>query len=277
MREVSILAPGLVLLSGANSTSTKGLEASLVARWDDAVYEQYPVRKDGYVINRSGHRIPVDDLRKTCTRFSTFKQNELPVIKQFESVINELLIDYCDIYPMAVPCLWWETEGHVLLYSAGCELGLHADIDINYQPGKVPDFQLGTRHVVACITYFGEHASGGELVFPYLGISLQPKPGDVLFFPTHFVYAHQVLPVTAGNRFAYLTYFGQGTDDAKSKLTIRDKSPDTHGGQVWLSDLPTNYEKHILSAYGDNVGEHRLPLTRETHSAGTFDELSSIN
>jgi len=273
---MEILFPGVIRFPGAIAAQTNGLSSSLLSRAEQQRTIEYPVIADTYAINRSGHRIPVENLNKTCIRFSDFTNKELLVIETFETTFDSLLLRYCAEYPMSIPCLWWKTEGHVLLYKAGAELGLHADIDVNYQPGNVPDYQLGTKHVLAAITYFGVSSDGGDLLFPYLNIRIKPQNGDVIFFPSHFIYAHKVEAIVAGHRFAYLTYFGQGTDDGRVPVQIRESLTDVHGGQVWINWLPDRYAEYLSSTFGKEADERLLPLTRATTSTGTFDELSRI-
>jgi len=271
------LFPGVIRFPGAITHKTGELASSLLSRVEQQRAVEYPVISETYAVNRSGHRIPIENIDKSCVRFSNFEDNELPIIKNFEKTFNSLLLEYCAEYPMSIPCLWWKTEGHVLLYGKGSELGLHADIDVNYQPGNIPDYQLGTRHVLAAIAYFDVSSNGGDLVFPYLDLRITPQSGDVIFFPSHFIFAHKVEPIFAGHRFAYLTYFGQGTDNARAPMTIRESGDTIHGGQVWVDWLPGKYAEYLSNNFGDNAEERLLPLTRTTTSSGTFDELSRIH
>lgn len=274
-RKQTIEATGIIRFSNAIDFDTNGLTSSLSSRLDDQINNEYAVITDTYAINQSGHRIPIENLKKECTRFSFFDKNELQIVKRIDSIIDTLLLHYIKEYPMSLPCLWWKTEGHVLYYREQNELGLHSDNDINFRPGLVPDFQLGTRHILAAIAYFHVDCEGGELVFPYLNKKIKPESGDIIFFPSNFIYSHQVQKIHSGTRLALLSYYGQGTDNQITPITIRNSSDEIHGGQVWMDKLFSNYETYISNIDTPIDGNYLLPLTRERDSAGTFDEIRS--
>ncbi len=268
--EREILGPGVIWFHDAFDEADPDVLIALDRAVGESLAEHYgpPTVFNGVecVINKSGHRIPVADLAKTCIRISSLSGTTLNFARLLESVFWSLLPSYVECYPMALPCLWWETEGHYIKYAEGSELGLHADNDINFQYQKEPEQQLGAQHVLASIAYVGGSWEGGEIEFPYLGITVSPEPGDVLMFPANFVTAHQVMPVRSGERYAYLSYFGQGSP-AWVMQPPRNHSDDHHGGQVWLRDLASAYRVHIQSTYGDSRGDLMLPLDRATHSA----------
>ena len=240
-----------------------------------------------YATNKSGHRFQIEDIDKNCSRITDFYDhfNSKDIENFFlecEATIYKTLLEYGSIYPMAIPCLWWKTMGHVLAYGPGSDLGLHCDNDINYQPGFEPDYQLGIRHVLASITYFnssvdkydGENFVGGEIHFPYAEVVYKPKAGDILMFPANFVATHEVFDVTEGERYAYLEYFGQGSSDDSRGINIVDPREGLYGGQVWMPDLYKDYRDYIVSAYGeDDESDMLLSVSRKFHSHDTKQEV----
>ena len=58
----------------------------------------------------------------------------------------------------------------------------------------------------------GVHFGGGELVFNYLfdaegnTVSIRPKAGDMVVFPSNPLYSHEVLPVTSGYRLTLVQW-----------------------------------------------------------------------
>ena len=240
-----------------------------------------------YATNKSGHRFEIEDIDKGCSRITDF-YNYYPNNKienffdQIQKSIYQALLEYISIYPMALPCLWWKTIGHVLAYGRGSELGLHCDNDINYQPGFEPDYQLGIRHVLAAITYFNSSVDspdsdnfvGGEIDFPYANARYNPKAGDILMFPANFLTTHQVLETTHGNRYAYLEYFGQGSSDPIRGINITDNQPGTNSGQVWMSSLFDDYANYVRAVYSEkDMGDKLLPVNRKYHSHNTKKEV----
>ena len=240
----------------------------------------YVYNDDGsikYATNLSGHRFTPEEVQNNCVRINNF--NDLPegaATEYFIGLEKELynaLLGYISGFPMALPCLWWKTKGHVLSYSSGSALGLHADNDINYMPNYEPDFQLGTKHVLAAIAYLNDDYTGGEINFPYLNLTYQPVAGDILIFPANFVYAHEVGPIKSGDRYAYLAYYGHGSSDPEHGVTITDDAPHIYSGQVWMPNLFQDYKNFI--ELNNISGPHtHIPLQRQFNSTGTRKELS---
>lgn len=59
---------------------------------------------------------------------------------------------------------------------------------------------------ISILIYLNEDYEGGELVFPNQHISLQPKAGMLVAFPSDHHFAHGVKPVTDGTRYALVTW-----------------------------------------------------------------------
>lgn len=60
---------------------------------------------------------------------------------------------------------------------------------------------------VSTVTYFNNDYDGGELEFSKLGVKIKPEPGDVIVFPSSFIYTHSSLPVKSGVKYAAVTMF----------------------------------------------------------------------
>lgn len=57
------------------------------------------------------------------------------------------------------------------------------------------------------LMYLNDDFEGGELHFPIQDITIKPKPGMVVLFPSNFVYVHQSKPVTEGRKYAIVGWF----------------------------------------------------------------------
>jgi len=291
MQETIKLGNGIVLFKSRISYNKKVIDFLSELKLE-ANIKHYSFVKDDtgnvlYATNKSGHRFNIEDINRNCSRITDFYEHfTTSEIKDYfincENIIYKTLLEYGSIYPMVIPCIWWKTVGHVLAYGASSDLGLHCDNDINYQPRFEPDYQLGIRHVLAAITYFntsvdqydGENFVGGEINFPYAEVSYSPSAGDILMFPANFVATHEVSEITAGERYAYLEYFGQGSSDPERGISIVDPRDDLFGGQVWLHELFEDYEKYILDTYGeDNIDLMLLPINRKFNSQNTRTEV----
>jgi hypothetical protein len=225
------------------------------------------------LVNKSGHRFRQEDISKSCVRLSNYYNypNSEECINFFnncDSAVYEALLEYLEIFPMLLPCIWWKTKGHPIFYPEGSEQGIHCDNDINYSPGFEPSMQLGSRHVLAAMCYLNDDFSGGEIVFPYAGVTHFPKAGDVLLFPANYICAHYVATVTSGERYAYLQYFGQGSSSPEYGISVCDNSPYIHSGQVWMNDIFSDYKNHIEMKYQPSEsGDFLRPLQRKFHSS----------
>jgi len=82
---------------------------------------------------------------------------------------------------------------------------------VKYNPGQ--HFAVHTDHgfsyncTLSSIVYFNDDYEGGELWFPYLEINFKPQKGDVIFFPSTYIYAHGAMPVTDGIKYSAVTMF----------------------------------------------------------------------
>lgn len=88
----------------------------------------------------------------------------------------------------------------------------------SHNPYKILKYEIGGKfdtHMddgggnfrrVSTVYYLNDNYEGGELCFPQFGIELKPKAGDMVVFPSSYVYSHSVKPVTSGNRFSIASW-----------------------------------------------------------------------
>ncbi len=100
--------------------------------------------------------------------------------------------------------LAWMEAPQVLRYETGGLYGPHADGDhFNCNTGM---WQKVLDRDASLLLYLNRDFSGGELSFPQFNYRYQPETGDLLFFPSNGHYAHQALPVSAGVRYAIVSW-----------------------------------------------------------------------
>jgi len=79
--------------------------------------------------------------------------------------------------------------------------------------GANQHFQVHTDHgfsytcTVSSVAYFNDDYEGGELWFPYLDLTFKPEAGDIVMFPSTFIYAHAARPVITGVKYSGVTMF----------------------------------------------------------------------
>ena len=59
--------------------------------------------------------------------------------------------------------------------------------------------------ILSCLGALNDNYNGGELVF-FGGETIEFKQGDLLIFPSNFLYPHRVEPVTDGVRWSYISW-----------------------------------------------------------------------
>ena len=90
---------------------------------------------------------------------------------------------------------------------------------IRYNPGQ--HFAVHADHgfsytcTVSSVIYLNDGYEGGELWFPYLDIKFKPQAGDILLFPSTFIYAHSSLKVTSGTKYSAVTMFDYNDNNHK--------------------------------------------------------------
>lgn len=77
---------------------------------------------------------------------------------------------------------------------------------VKYAPGKY--FKLHADHgpyytcTVSAVIYLNDDYDGGEIEFPRHNLVLKPKAGDIILFPSNFVYEHASLEIFSGNKYS---------------------------------------------------------------------------
>ena len=188
---------------------------------------QDPITGEHGYINKSGYFFTEGSLDLMPLRGSATHRNTNPEVQQalgtIELARDACLRDYLNLFPLAGKCIWWKIKSHLVAYPPGSFLGLHSDVSTEYEYGKPhPVDQLATRNTVSVVAYLndsveteeeldGTNFTEGHHRFEYLDIEYAPRKGDMLFFPSNYMAAHEVLPVGQGTRYTYLGWYCQGT------------------------------------------------------------------
>jgi Rps23 Pro-64 3,4-dihydroxylase Tpa1-like proline 4-hydroxylase len=121
--------------------------------------------------------------------------------EQFE--ISSILFDglekglkhYFSIYPYAEKNIKSrEKTMHLLKYKESGFLPAHSDHGIS-------------SRVLSALLYLNDDYEGGNIRFPHAGIDIKPEAGSLLFFPSNFVYVHEVDAVTSGTRYSLPNWY----------------------------------------------------------------------
>lgn len=208
-----------------------------------------PLTGEEGFINKSGYFFSSSSINVMPWRGSAIHQDTDPDVVQtleyIESRRDECLLDYLRQFPVAGSCIWWKIKSHIVAYPKGSYLGTHADVSTFYEYGKPhPTDQIATRNTVSVVAYLndcvdtedeldGTNFTGGHHHFEYLNITHKPQKGQMLFFPSNYVAAHEVRPITGGWRYSYLGWYCHGTPNPAVNERVTD--PVTHPEESKIS------------------------------------------
>ena len=281
------IAPGIVVVHNAFNIDQDLVLSHIDSRAEESHRNRWTYIKDEdgneYGINEDGFRYRPEDVPFTPVRILD-PVNPLTeeYIKEFfvylENQIYKSLMKYIDYYPLMLGSIWWKTRGHVLRYGDGGILGCHADNDTNYKVTDgvryMPKGMVASRQTCGALIYLndcveseeelnGKNFTGGQLRFVHLGVSYSPKKGDIIFFPTNYVAAHDVGKMGKGVRYTYLTFFGQGASDQSANVVISEPDNSLEWcPPVWMNNIYDDYEKYCKSPYSrwSNVEKYNLEV-----------------
>lgn len=271
-RKMTNLGGGVVAFDGAIDIPTTEILPLIDSMSQQALNEQYEYVYDElgrplHAINKSGFIYELTEINKTPIRIQNLNH---PFFGTCESVIYECLLEYIEIFPAVLQCLWWKSEGHVLKYPTGAKLGFHCDNDVNYRYGQMPPFEHATRNVISALIYLNSNCddgdcdeysfTGGAMDIPYFGITLKPRMGTILFMPANYLGAHEIREVTSGSRYSYLSWFAQGSPNQERGISPQEPGGTNGrpvGGQWWLPTIVEDYERYLMGKYGD---EGKIPM-----------------
>jgi predicted 2-oxoglutarate/Fe(II)-dependent dioxygenase YbiX len=265
--DVESLGGGVVVFRNAINIPQDTLIPYLEELKEKARGEMFTIVKgeDGaplYALNQGGFKYDIAKMNKTPVRMMNL---EHPFFQECEDALYKTLLQYVEMFPAILQCLWWRSEGHVLAYDEGAALGFHSDNDVNYRYGAVPPTDHATRNVLSALVYFNDsidegeeetpHSfSGGHMTIPYFDVDIRPRTGDICLFPANYLGAHEILEVTRGTRYSYLGWFAQGSEHQERGVNpLHEKKSEVIGGQYWMKTLVEDYEAYIIDKYPDAV------------------------
>jgi hypothetical protein len=85
---------------------------------------------------------------------------------------------------------YYEAFNFVKYEGAGKHFNIHAD----HGPAYVT--------TISVVAYLNDDYEGGELYFPRFNLTIKPKQGDILVFPSTYIYEHASLPMKSGTKYS---------------------------------------------------------------------------
>lgn len=206
---VKHLGSGIVLIEDL-------IDKEKINSFDFALIEKTIKQQDHYKVNEKfisegGYEILEQrDLDTTPIRYM---QNieELPFMDTITEAMYVGCLAYCGLFPVAVESITQHRGGHFIKYTKGGLMGPHSDSPLAYKKNSVEPISLiALGNTVTSSITLNDSFTGGSVYFPTWDISVAPKPGSALFYPSNYIGAHEIKEVTSGTRWAYLKFFGHG-------------------------------------------------------------------
>lgn len=209
------LTNGIVVFSDVIEIDQQFLSEWLERRRENEP-DDYTVNEDGDYINRGGYKFTPDQYRSAPGRFLNLvpegvSSEDESFVESLDAALYMCLLEYVKLFPEVASSVWWRSPGHVATYRNGQHMGSHHDNGVQYTPGLTPENEHAIHNVVTASIALNDGYSGGELKFAHGGSSLIPPTGTAVFYPSNYIGSHEVTPVTSGERYSYLQFFGQGT------------------------------------------------------------------
>jgi hypothetical protein len=115
----------------------------------------------------------------------------LEVTTQMYSSLDLAFSHYSNsIYPFAGPNIKNREESiNLLRYGKTGHLPAHQDQGVS-------------SRVLSSVMYLNDNYVGGEIEFVNSGVKIKPSAGSIIFFPSNFLYIHEVYPITEGYRYS---------------------------------------------------------------------------
>ena len=151
-----------------------------------------------------------------------------PDIKYINNVRDRIFIDGLKEYASKIRSFNWSyydtksfhcSEMIIRRYNEGSEFKFHHDDII----GEIfPHWFLRRQNILTCNFYFSDanNYEGGDLVFT-CGKTFHPSIGDIIIFPSNWMFYHEVQKITKGKRYSGTVWLYYGSSkrmpNAKSK------------------------------------------------------------
>ncbi len=211
------------------------LDQDFVTSWIESMWEEH------HHNFRNEYTFSEEEMITAPTRLGVWGPKrdgqDLEFNKKLEKAMLDCVAKYMEIYPMARQSCWAWSVGHVAVYDVGQCIGEHTDqsvdlVGVKYWAGETPRAIRVQKNSISMSLFLNDDYEGGEMVLRHAKSSIPQKAGSVLAFPSSYVGAHEVTPVTSGRRCSYLQSVGTGpTDPAEIESYIKWQA---QGRNAWL-------------------------------------------
>jgi Rps23 Pro-64 3,4-dihydroxylase Tpa1-like proline 4-hydroxylase len=120
-----------------------------------------------------------------------YYKEQVEISKRLYDALDAATAHYTEVvYPFAKANIKSrEYSVHLLRYEKGGYLPAHQDHGVS-------------SRVLSAVMYLNDDYEGGEMIFQNSGVSIKPEAGSIVFFPSNFLYIHEVAEIKSGTRYS---------------------------------------------------------------------------
>jgi len=125
-----------------------------------------------------------------------YGKEQISIYRRLDSSLSLALKHYSEVlYPFAKNNIKGREQSiHILRYTDDGFLPAHQDQGVS-------------SRVLSAVTYLNDDYEGGEIEFVNSNVRIKPPAGSIIFFPSNFLYVHEVHKMTSGQRYALPYWF----------------------------------------------------------------------
>lgn len=154
-----------------------------------------------------------------------------PQLESLEKVKESIFKDAIQEYANRVRAFNWAYHEHKRFrYSEMIVRRYHPNSELSYHHDDIilevfPQWFPRRQNILTANIYFNDTSEyeGGDLHFPCVDKSFKPSVGDVVLFPSNWMFYHKVTKITSGHRYAGTLWFFYGSDRDIKKRSDHDK------------------------------------------------------
>ena len=162
-------------------------------------------------------------------RDGSFRQSDVPsgiksLLTYYEgAALQEVRSHYGERYGIPFKD-FARNEAHLQKWGVltGFSMSTHSDSETpSGKPALVEGFY---QYNMTSICYLTDDYLGGEIDFPEFNLTIKPRPGDMLLFPSR--YRHRILKLESGHRYTMPMFFQFDVEDnIKHTRAVEGKNP----------------------------------------------------
>lgn len=179
---------------------------------------------EGKLYSKGGYEYDPDINGKDYPLRFSENIDSVPFTQSLVQLIYDAAVNYCKVFPTAIECITEHKQFHYIRYSKNARMGSHSDCSASYKNNSIEVLSNSAiNNTLSTSIILNNDFCGGEFEFPILGVDIKMDAGDALIYPSNFIGCHGVKEVTAGYRWAFLSFFSHARTDFHSEHEMNTK------------------------------------------------------